>query len=275
MTVWIESIFVILAAFSGVFLGRCLSRIERGVWTLGFILPLSSILLLTAVRYISEPGMLPFFSQLTTGQPKFIILSFGITIGLGTLLYRMTHKVKRCIVYIIMIGFVFYFTVLPVVSPALLEKKLLGLETNIDSDGICLQTTSYTCGPAAAVTAIGQFGLSAEEGEMALLSNTSLRGGTLAWSLHSAIEERYSKDGLKCEYRKFDSVSELGEAGITLVIVKEGFLLDHWVTVLDVSDKAVVLGDPGFGKISIKREVFEKVWRFSGIVLRRVSAQSI
>ena len=64
-------------------------------------------------------------------------------------------------------------------------------------------------------------------------------------------------------------------AGITLAVVRDTFLSDHCVTVLKVSDRTVTLADPVLGKRLISHEQFEKVWRFSGVVLKRDSTQSI
>jgi len=48
-----------------------------------------------------------------------------------------------------------------------------------------------------------------------------------------------------------------------------GFMVDHWVTVLAVTDSEVIIGDPlgGLGRMSYAE--FEEKWRFVGIVLRR------
>jgi predicted double-glycine peptidase len=44
---------------------------------------------------------------------------------------------------------------------------------------------------------------------------------------------------------------------------------DHHVAILEVTDDEVIMGDPLEGKRSISHSEFEKVWRFSGIVLRK------
>ena len=118
-------------------------------------------------------------------------------------------------------------------------------------------------------------GLPAQEGEIAVLSRTSPIAGTLPACLQTALKNRYGADGLKCQYRTFDSIRQLKNAGVTLAVVRDVFLSDHCVAVLEVSDQMVTVGDPVLGKKSLSHEQFEKIWRFSGIVLNRDSMQSI
>jgi len=144
-----------------------------------------------------------------------------------------------------------------------------------DNNGVCRQTTNYTCGPAAAVTALGKLGLRADEGELAVLSYSSPVIGTLPACLTSALQDRYSADGLRCQYRRFESIDQLRNAGVTLAVVRDAFLLDHCIAVLDVSDDAVIVADPVTGRRLIPYEQFEKIWRFCGIVLQRNLTQRI
>jgi len=125
------------------------------------------------------------------------------------------------------------------------------------------------------VTALGRLGLSADEGEIAVLSYSSPVVGTLPACLTSALQKRYGAEGLKCSYRRFDSIEELRKAGITLVVVKDAFLLDHCIAVLDVSDDAVTVADPVTGGRIVSYRQFEKMWRFAGIVLQRDRVQNI
>jgi len=46
-------------------------------------------------------------------------------------------------------------------------------------------------------------------------------------------------------------------------------MLDHYVTVLEVSDDGVTVGDPLLGLTKLSRAEFEDKWRFVGVVLKR------
>jgi hypothetical protein len=166
-------------------------------------------------------------------------------------------------------------SVLPFLVPALIKSDLTKLETRFDSNGICRQSKEYTCGPAAAVTALNRLGLNALEGEIAVLSYTCPVTGTLPRCLNEALNNRYNAEGLVSQYRSFDSVSQLKDADITLAVIRDAFMLDHCVAVLEVSETSVTFADPAIGMQSISLEQFEKIWRFSGIALNRNFVQKI
>jgi len=95
--------------------------------------------------------------------------------------------------------------------------------------------------------------------------------GTPPDILAEALQKQYGKDDLLVEYRSFKNISELKNAGLTLAIVKFGFMVDHYVTVLEVTDSEVVVGDPSDGLDRMSYDEFQKKWRFVGIVLKRKS----
>ena len=73
------------------------------------------------------------------------------------------------------------------------------------------------------------------------------------------------------EYRSFNTISELKQAGLTLAVIKFGFMVDHYVTVLEVTDSEVIVGDPLDGLDRMSYEEFQQKWRFVGVVLKRGS----
>jgi hypothetical protein len=118
-------------------------------------------------------------------------------------------------------------------------------------------------------------GIKADEGELAVLSYSSPVIGTLPTCLTSALQNRYAADGLSCRYRHFDSIDQLRNAGVTLAVVRDAFLLDHCIAVLGVSDDEVTVADPVTGARLMPYKQFEKIWRFCGIVLQRSTVQNI
>ncbi|HEX5221540.1 MAG TPA: cysteine peptidase family C39 domain-containing protein [Verrucomicrobiae bacterium] len=160
-------------------------------------------------------------------------------------------------------------SVWPFLAPAFNYSHLAGLKTRFDADGICLQSNDYNCGPAAAVTALRKLGLPAEEGELAILAHTSSATGTPPDILARALQAHYAMEGLVSDYRVFRSVDELRDGGLTLAVIKYGFWLDHYVTVLNVTDQEVVVGDPSHGLRTFTHQEFQDKWRFEGVVLKR------
>jgi len=74
---------------------------------------------------------------------------------------------------------------------------------------------------------------------------------------------------LTAKYRTFKNIAELKQAGLALAVVKFGFMVDHWVTVLEVTDSEVIVGDPLNGLEKLSYDEFRKKWRFEGVVLKR------
>lgn len=275
MNPWLETAGVILIAVFGVIAGRIFSRFRRPYWVLGYILPGILILMLAMVRFNYTLYFVTPFTWIAAGRIRFVVLSLAVSMGLTVPLSRLPYKFEKLIVCLLMAGFVTWFSVLPFLVPAMMKDSLSNLQTKFDKNGICRQTTDYTCGPAAAVTALGKLGLRADEGELAVLSYSSPIIGTLPACLSSALQNRYSAEGLSCQYRRFDSVAQLKSAGITLALVREAFFMDHCLAVLEVTDEAVTVADPVTGTRLMPYEQFEKIWRFSGIVLQRNPLKSI
>jgi len=275
MNPWFETAGVVLIAVLGVFLGGVFSGLRKPYWLLGYFLPFVLITILVLVRCNNMLCFVQPFCWVAAGRVKFVIISFVVTMGLTVPLSRLPRKCERILVYILMAGVVTWFSILPFLVPALIKNHLSNIKTRLGSNGICFQTTDYTCGPAAAVTALGRLGLSAHEGEIAVLSHTSPVAGTLPTCLSSALQSRYGPVGLKCRYRRFDSIKQLRNAGLTLAMVRDAFLLDHCLAVLEVSDHTITVADPVAGTKLMSHEQFEKIWRFSGIVLERDHTQSI
>ena len=269
MNPWFETVAIVFVAVLGVLLGRVSSGLRKPYWTLGYFLPCAVIIVLILARCNNALYFVRPFSWVTTGRARFLILSLAVSMGLTVPLSRLPRRCERLLVCVLMTFVVTWSCVLPFLVPALMRGRLSNLRTKLDSNGICLQTTDFTCAPAAAVTALRRLGLSADEGQIAALSYSSPVVGTLPTFLCSALKNLYGTAGLRCKYRRFDSVDQLGDGGITLVVVRNAFLLDHCLAVLDVSENTVTAADPVTGTRAMRREQFEKIWRFSGIVLKR------
>ncbi len=275
MSPWLETAGVVFITVLSIMLGRVFSSFKKPYWMLGYFSPCVLIAMLLMTRFKNELYFVQPFSWITAGRIRFVILSLAVSMGLTVPLSRLPRKWEKFIVCILMVGFVTWSSILPFLVPALIKDQLSNLTTRFDRNGICRQTTNYTCGPAAAVTALGKLGLSAEEGEIAILSHTSPVAGTLPTMLCSALQNRYGSEGLKCKYRRFDSIDQLRKAGVTLAVVRDAFLVDHCLVVLEVLDHAVAVADPVTGVELMPYEKFEKIWRFSGIVMERDSVQNI
>jgi predicted double-glycine peptidase len=139
----------------------------------------------------------------------------------------------------------------------------------VDRDGVCRQSNGYTCGPAAAVTALRQFGITAEEGDLAVLARTSDALGTPPDVLANVLKRRYRDEGIAAHYRYMRDLSEVKPGDVFIAVVYFDFTTDHYVTVIEVHDDRLVVGDPLSGKRFMSREAFLNIWQRTGVVLRR------
>jgi len=268
MQAWVETAGVIVLALAAGLVGQLCSRLKKPWWVLGYLLPLVLVLMVVLAGRIGRLSFRAPFSWLVAGRREFVILGSSVAMLLATPLSRLRYERQRAMVRILAMVCVFYFSVLPFLGEALIGPYLRSLQTKLDINGVCLQSCGFTCGPAAAVTALRALGFQAEEGEIAALAHTAPTAGTAPDLLCDGLRERYAWQGLQCQYRYFDSIDELKDAGVTIAVVKYRFLVDHYVTVLDVTEEAVMVGDPLVGKKVLSHEEFGRIWRFAGIVLK-------
>lgn len=269
MNLWLEAMGATSFAAAGVLLGYIFSRLPKAIWILGYFIPLALILIYGLAIHFPALSFTPPISWMMMGRKKFAILGFIAAMVLTTPLSRLPLKRDRIVISALMALIIFFSSIWPFLAPAFNRNELAHLQTQIDVNGICRQKTGYTCGPAAAVTALHKLGLAGDEGQIAMLSFTSLMTGTEPDVLAEVLRQRYGKDGLIAEYRPFTSISELKQAGLTLAVVKFGFMVDHFVTVLEVTDSEVIIGDPLNGLDRMSYQEFQQKWRFVGIVLKR------
>jgi hypothetical protein len=269
MAEYLGTMGVALLAVFGVFVGRAFSRLRSPYWQIGYAAPFVLIGMVAAARWSDTLVFQVPFSWLMAGRREFVAMSLACAMLLTTSLARLPNGRQRVMVNIFMVVAVVYFSILPFALPTFLKGRLSALDTSVNSSGVCIQGTAYTCGPAAAVTALGQLGIRGEEGEIAVSACTNPVTGTPPDLLRGALEELYGGEGLDCEYRYFDSIRELGDAGTSIVAVRFTFMVDHYVTVLDITDDEVVLGDPFDGRRTLTHAEFEEIWRHDGIVLRQ------
>lgn len=257
-----------LIAVAAFLIGRSCSRLPKPYWLLACILPLAILVLYALAVFEPYLATVPPISWMTIGRSKFVAFNFVTTVALSAPMGRLPRKRSRVFLGALICA-LSAVSVVPFLAPAFNRSYLAGLKTRLDSDGICRQSNDYTCGPAAAVTALRKLGVPAEEGEIAILAHASSLTGTEPDVLAKALQKRYGADGIVAEYRGFKDAAEMRGAGLVVAVMRFNALQDHCVTVLGVETNHVVVGDPLSGLITNSTEEFESKWQFAGIVLRR------
>ena len=264
---WLKTIGVsVLAAFGVVGGWRC-SRWRYPWWLAGYVAPLAIVALIGLSRWFLWLELRPPFRWVMAGRTEFALLAPVFTLLLTNLLLRLRRTREKVLLAILMVAAVISQSVLAFLLPALQYHRLSALKTFVDVNGVCIQSNGYTCGPAATVTALREIGVHAHEGELSVLAHTTPTTGTQPDVLCQAIHQRYA---VPCRQAFFRNISELRPCVPVVAVVKFSFLTDHFVTVLDVTDTAVVIGDPLTGRVEMTHEAFAKRWRRCGIVFDRL-----
>jgi predicted double-glycine peptidase len=249
--------------------GYAFSRLPKYHWLWGYCIPLALLLLFNFANHHPSILFTPPISWVMTGRKKFALVGIIAVILLTTPLSRLPKMRLRVLVTVLLGIYVLLESIMPFAAPIFNQKELAAMTTQINRDGVCLQSAGYTCGPASAVTALRQLGLPAEEGHIAIVSRTSMFAGTPPDVLADALRTEYAKLGLVVECRAFRDVADLKNAGLTLAVISYGPMTDHFVAVLEVTDSSVIVGDPLTGREYLSYQDFEAKWRHIGVVLKR------
>src|SRR5579863_7937588 len=178
MRPWVESLGVLALAAGGVLIGARFSRLPKPWWMLGYFIPLLAVVLYAVALHFPALSFVPPVSWMMAGRNKFAVTGFMGAVLLTTPMLKMPRRRERIVVSVLMVCLVLGTSVWPFLAPAFNQSYFASLPTFVDEDGVCRQSTTYTCGPASAVTALRKLGFPAEEGQIAILAHTSSSIGT-------------------------------------------------------------------------------------------------
>jgi predicted double-glycine peptidase len=262
----IQTFGVCLLALVGIVAGWWFARRPGRTWIIGSLLPFIFILLLFAPLRFPTLQFIPPFRWLLGGRLEYALMALLITMLFTTPLVRLDTLGLRVMVALFMTGLFFRLALLPFLAPALLHEYLGSLSTTIDPDGVCLQSNHYTCGPAAAVTAFRRLGLPATEKELALGARANPFTGAQPDSLSDAMEDIY---GLETQILIANDILSLKSDTPCLAVVRHSFLTDHYVTILNINEDSITLGDPLQGLRTVTPYQFAEISRRTFILLEK------
>jgi len=263
---WLETMGVVLLAGLGAAAGWRCSKWRGYWWLVGYATPLSIMAAISLSRWFPRLELAPPFAWIMAGRVEFALLACACAMMMTSLVSRLRRRGEKVSLMVLMVVFVAGQSIPSFLAPAFNYRHLTDLMTLVDVDGVCIQSNGYTCGPAAAVTALHQIGVEAGEGDLAILAHTTRMTGTQADVLCEVITAHY---GVPCRQAYFRTIDELRACVPVIAVVKYALLIDHFVTVLEVTDAMVVVGDPLAGRVEMTREEFAGRWRKHGIILER------
>ncbi|MEN4007360.1 MAG: C39 family peptidase [Methanobacteriaceae archaeon] len=126
----------------------------------------------------------------------------------------------------------------------------------IDTTGVVMQSTNYSCGPAALATVLQNIGVNSTEGDLKVLAGTDTSGTSMYGLVRAAKAKGLNATGIRL------SIDDLRPNMIVHVTIDgEG----HYSVVRRVTNESVYLADPSKGNIVLSREEFSAI--FTGNVL--------
>lgn len=230
-----------------------------------------SALFVALLHWFYTHTLLEGLDWIIASRLKFLILAAAVALGLSSSLGHLSRSWQRCGVLAAMLFFLYVFIGLPFVLPALMQNQTRTLPLLLDERGLCMQSRPYTCGPAAAVSALGRLGISVHEGTLAVESRTAPLIGTGMWDLYRALEEICEKENVSCRYERLADPDRLPPDAVCLVSLRQSVFMSHCVVVLSVDDEVVTCADPAVGLLHTARPSFEAQWSRTAIILTKNS----
>jgi hypothetical protein len=268
---WLETIGVVGLAIATAFVANRVARSPKKYWFITYAFSAILLFMIWLSRNNSALGLVPPVSWISGGRTKFALVAV-VPILLLWPLFRMTGNRRiRFFGAAFLALVVALYAVWPFAASAINRRDLAGLQTRFDTNGICMQSTDYTCGPAAAVTALRHLGLRAGEGQIAIASHSSAAIGTPPDMLCRGLRSLYPADKLECDLRYFSKLEDLPGGQPILAVIKYTLLEDHYVVILGMTPEHVLVADPNRGRVAYTRKAFLERWRKLGIVLSRPS----
>jgi hypothetical protein len=265
---WIYLTLLILLSVGGFYAGWRYVGPSRSRWAMvAAALSEAVILLYLVFRYYPEYEyrLIPLAVYPLTEVVSFIpfaMLFFGFTI-------RRAKTRWLPIELAIITGLVFIYGLYRVdwIYP---DQKVKPEAFKVTSDGVCLQSTGYTCGAASAVTLLKWWNIEATEVEMAYLSHTRKRLGIEMVQLTRAVAYKASGKGLTTDIRQM-SWADIKNLGVPCIVDVKWMppFIDHVVVVMKASEDKVVIADPLWGTKNWSKDEFLNKWRGAGIYINK------
>ena len=130
----------------------------------------------------------------------------------------------------------------------------------VNPDGVCVQTTGYSCEAAAAVSLLHLYGIEVSEDTMARLSLVTFVGAGVP-GIYRGLRVLVEPLGYRVSVRRLDweGVAQLRLP--FLAQISSRFPIDHMVCVLRVTPHRLLVIDPSLGKHWWSKQSFLARWR--------------
>lgn len=268
LNLWTECIGVAGLAFAGLLAGAQIPRFGRKVSLSACLASVTIIFLLAALCRLPGYSEHPLLFALAAGRAKLVLLSWVVPFGLAAAMPYLLFRWEQWIIVGLIAISIYGFGVFPFLGSAMAASRFAGMPSAYDDNGLCRQSTSFTCAPAAAATALHRLGIAASESQLAILGRSCPYIGTTDFELLRSVETAGAGQ-IHCRYYPAETTLELHDNQVFLAILCQNSIINHCVAVFSISDKAVILADPADGMIAMTREQFNSIWSGKGILVSR------
>ncbi len=142
--------------------------------------------------------------------------------------------------------------------------------TILSPDGVCMQSTDYTCVAASMVTLLHAWGITATETEMARLSRTDTSGTTDIRAL-AGLQHKLNGSNLAAHYDAFAYDDLMRTPMPCIASIDWGYTANHMVAIMKITEKEVTLGDPLESIKQIPKSEFLRKWNGRAIFIQPVA----
>lgn len=219
----------------------------------------ASLLALVARHWLTPARELALFPEGTVYlhlRAWWVIPFAMIPLGVGVL--RLSTPFARKGIALFAAG-LFLAAARPVALTALFDPR--EVTGQVGPNGVCIQTTDYTCGAAAAAMLLHAHGVEASEAEMATICGTNALTGTDVYSVAIGLRQQLRGSGREVRVVPADWESLLRRREPALATIRYGVLVDHWVMIRETQPAGAVVLDPVGGLRTLSREDLLAIWR--------------
>ncbi|MEN4007321.1 MAG: cysteine peptidase family C39 domain-containing protein [Methanobacteriaceae archaeon] len=128
-----------------------------------------------------------------------------------------------------------------------------------------MQSTNYSCGPAALATVLNNLGINTTEQELKVLAGTDTSGTSMYGLVHAAQSKGFYALGIRL------SIDELRK-NMLVHVIKNG--TPHISVVREVTNESVKLADPSLGNIEMSIEKFNEIYSGHALVISDPNTQT-
>lgn len=244
------------AAASGAFAARRSLRGATALCTVMLALVLAKYVLARVPAL--EPQVFPW-DWYPEVEPWWVLVPTLFLFGAG--LFAARRSVLRRDLLLVLIGLLAGREILVACEGGGDRGSLRG---RVETDGVCRQTSGYSCAAAAAASFLHHYGVETSEREMARHCATRPgAGGTSMCGVMRGLRRKLPGRSVRITAPDYGTLP-----APALVSTRLNWLLGHCIVVERVYPDRVVVMDPLVGRCSMSRERFEASWKGDAVFVR-------